>query len=170
MSDYRVSEKIVKSIFFIVPAIVIIVPCCVTAFVFIVVGYGHFTPVPVRGIPIYSIQNVLQDGEDLYYFKDGEYLISNSDEAKTYLNETISKNQTYISCEQKSDSDLDYSTKLRIKNDSQYYLFYLFQNEDIIGVRSIYSGVSTENLNGYLTTYQYTMGETDYLLHEIMKI
>jgi hypothetical protein len=72
----------------------------------------------------------------------------------------------------KEDSALDYSCKLKISLTPEYYEYffiYLFTNENKLGVRRT-SESSGTNLSGYIRYYQYYIGETNYLLHEVMKI
>jgi hypothetical protein len=174
MADYRISEKIVKSIFIIVPAIVVLTPIALLLY-FCLIGYAFAnSPFPqfYEDTSISSIQNTLTSGEELSYLHDGEYLVSNSDLAKTYLYETLATKESGRDYDKKEDSELGFSYKLKIRRSSEVnttFFFYLFDEENKIGVR-ISSKPNAENLTGFIRYYQYYTGETDYLLHEVMKI
>lgn len=173
MANYRFSEKIVKSIFIFVPVVVLL--SLIGAVVIPIVILNAIANSPSEYFydttSLTFIEEALKSDKDLSYYQNGEYLVSNSDFAKKYMQDTLLgkiDNREYKSIE---DINLNYSYKLKLPAtwDNFNILFYLFNEDNKIGVRC-QSGSDTENQKGFIRYYPYEIGETNYLVHTIMDI
>lgn len=175
MADYRISEKLVKSLFFIIPgAIVTILSVGLVLYLCRdLINIGPLEPSAffVDSTSISSVKKTLESDQILTYFLDGEHEVPNNEESKKYLYETLSTKQNTHTYEKRDDSSLDYSYKLKIAQNAQqdyFYSFYLFNEENKIGIRITQE--SDNNDNEYIRFFDYAQWETHYLVHNVMKI